>query len=1011
VSNDDQKRLEHLFNTVINIPSGAEQSTFLEHACEGDVDLRSQVESLLKAHSAAGSFLEVAPVDPDATVDTQAPRAITGTMIGRYKILQELGEGGFGTVYMAEQEAPVRRQVALKVIKLGMDTKHVIARFEAERQALALMDHLNIARVLDAGATETGRPYFVMELVKGITITAYCSKHRLSFRERLELFLPICQAVQHAHQKGIIHRDLKPNNVLVTIQDGKPVPKVIDFGIAKATSQRLTDKTLFTEYRQLLGTPEYMSPDQAEASGMDVDTRTDIYSLGVLLYELLTFSTPLDSTTLRKATFEEIWRIIREVEPQKPSLRVLTLHSNQADSTDQSSAPVDAAALSRSLRNDLDWIVMKALEKDRTRRYSTAKDLSDDIERYLNFEPVLAGPPSIAYRLRMFVRRHRLSVLAGSLVAAAIMIGLSLAAIGLVQANESREDLKIERDVAREARAEAEAQRALAVASAKETQKQAANSEILGGFLEDMLRSTDPNKALGRDLTVRYILDEAAHKLDARILDGQEEVEAAVRLTLGETYQALGLYDAAENQLQAAQAMFKRILSDEHAATLRASRVLAGLLRVTGRFTEAESLLRQTSATQSRILGEDHDDTLATMTELALALQGPGRFAEAEAIHRHILNIQLERLGAEHATTLATLINLGDICRVQGKTAEAKETLERAYRICQRKLGEEHKCTTRAQSILGQYHEDQRGYVRAERLYRLTYEQHGRILGSDHPQTDLIRNNLLRVLMLQHKTDALLPLLQERLSHLKRSADRHGQNHLAQHAYARELLFCIAHELQDAKTALEYAKRAVEISAGKDVSVLITLAKAYQRVGDLDQAITTQRRAIAQVRIGDPHNRTNLELKLNEYLQENGDLAGAALSYWSGWGKRLGQTVIPDSIPGAAQMLESETLMAKGKFEDAAELIRGCLAIRQNELPAGHWLIAAATGYLGTAMAKNGDPGEGERLLLDSMKNLDSNDQTPRNVKHETIRRIIQLYESWGKQERVKNWQQRLKQY
>ena len=345
----------------------------------------------------------------------------TGAIIGRYKLLEKIGEGGFGIVFMAEQIEPVQRKVALKIIKAGMDTKEVIARFEAERQAIALMDHPNIARALDAGATEAGRPYFVMELVRGIPITEYCDRNHLPTRERLQLFIKVCQAVQHAHQKGVIHRDLKPSNMLITEHDGEPVPKVIDFGVAKALGQRLTEKTLFTAFHHLIGTPAYMSPEQAALSGLDIDTRADIYSLGVLLYELLTGVTPFDSDTLQQAGLDEVRRMVRETEPPKPSTRLQTLGDKLTEVAKR--RDTEPAALSRLVRGDLDWIVMKCLEKDRKRRYETANGLAADVARHLDSEAVVARPPSNLYRFQKLVRRHRLGVAAVGAVAASLVLG------------------------------------------------------------------------------------------------------------------------------------------------------------------------------------------------------------------------------------------------------------------------------------------------------------------------------------------------------------------------------------------------------------------------------------------------------------------------------------------------------------------------------------------------------------------------------------------------------------
>ena len=412
----------------------AERAAWLDRECFDDPALRERLEALLAAHDKPEPLAQSAAPAAKATIKldlTEPEDEAVGKTIGRYKVLEKVGEGGCGVVYVAEQTEPVRRRVALKVIKLGMDTKQVVARFEAERQALAMMDHPNIAKVLDAGATENGRPYFVMELVRGIKITEYCDQNNLTTTARLDLFIKVCQAIQHAHQKGIIHRDIKPSNILVTLHDGVPVPKVIDFGIAKATvGQTLTDKTVYTQLQQFIGTPAYMSPEQAEMSGLDIDTRSDIYSLGVLLYELLTGRTPFSAEELAASGLDAMRKTIREKDPVRPSTRLGTLSGEELTTTAKRRS-ADTAKLLHQLKGDLDWIVMKCLEKDRTRRYETANGVAFDLKRHLNNEPVLARPPSAAYKFQKAFRRNKLVFAAGTAVAVALVAGLCLAIVGL----------------------------------------------------------------------------------------------------------------------------------------------------------------------------------------------------------------------------------------------------------------------------------------------------------------------------------------------------------------------------------------------------------------------------------------------------------------------------------------------------------------------------------------------------------------------------------------------------
>ena len=579
---------------------------FINHACKGDPALRGRVMSLLRGYEGAGAMLENSPVAGSAGVArsrdaTSAHDYAVGARIGRYKILQELGEGGYGAAFMAEQEEPVRRRVALKVIKLGMDTREVIKRFEAERQALALMDHPNIAHVLDAGATESGRPFFVMELVQGVAITHHCDQCRLGTVERVKLFIQVCSAIQHAHQKGIIHRDLKPSNVLVTLHDGVPVPKIIDFGIAKAMHEPLLDRTHVTAFEQFIGTPAYMSPEQLDAGRIDIDTRSDIYSLGVLLYELLTGRTPFGSRDLLKTGVDEMRRTIREKVPARPSARVGSLSLVDGISVAEARG-TDPSKLRSWLRGDIDWIVMRCLEKDRSRRYETANGLAQDLIRHLRHEPTTARPPSTAYHLGKLIRRNRLAFGAATAVLLALVAGMGISAWFLV------------RERAAHQRAALEAERSAQVAR----------------LMQDMLTGVGPQVAVGRDTRLlRTILDETVIRIESQ-LAGQPEVEASFRETLGRVYQDLGELSAAALMYERSLQLRREVFGSDHVLVADSLQHLGEVRVLQDRLQEAETLLTEALAMRGKWLGADHAATTDSRTALA-HVRMVARAAEAES--------------------------------------------------------------------------------------------------------------------------------------------------------------------------------------------------------------------------------------------------------------------------------------------------------------------------------------------------------------------------------------------
>ena len=797
--------IDSLVREALRIADPEERRAHLDRACGNDADLRAAVEHALalaeapeshEALTSTGASARPVPLPEQETVASSAAAGSEvlserpGSIIGPYKLIQILGQGGFGTVFLAEQEKPIRREVALKIIKLGMDTHEVIARFEAERQALAMMDHPSIARVFDAGATSSGRPYFVMELVRGVPITNYCDDHDLGVRDRLQLFNQVCAAVQHAHQKGIIHRDIKPSNVLVTEHDGVPVPKVIDFGIAKATDQGLGEQSVFTAMGQFIGTPAYMSPEQAGLGNLDIDTRSDVYSLGVLLYELLTGTVPFDTTTLRGAFWVELQRMIREQEPPKPSSRVVSMKGERTTLAGRRSP--EPGRLGATLRGDLDWIVMRALEKDRGRRYESAREFANDIERHMRNEPVTAGPPSTSYRMGKFVRRHKAGV--GAAVTAVLVL-VAFAATMAVQARRiatERDRANREREVSDRV---ADFQTSMLQRIRPFDMGQSIVADLRGsldeGFKGRGAPSAETQAALASfDGLLGGInpTDTARRILDAQILGPateavttqfgeQPETEARMRLALARTYRALGLPDKSLSQAERAVTLSEKTLGPESRQTLLSRGVQAIALWELGRMDECEKILsavvpewvrlfgaedvdglkakvslgvlymgrdrspdaqklfEEALAAQERTLGSEHKDLVNTLSNLATALMNQHQDTAAAPYLERALAIQKKHSGPEDLQTLSTQQNLASVYQRTGRPKEADSLQREAIAILQRVHGELHPLAIAAVANLAVLYRQQSRFQEAESLGRKVLEMRRTALGESHPET------------------------------------------------------------------------------------------------------------------------------------------------------------------------------------------------------------------------------------------------------------------------------------
>ncbi len=1020
---------EEIAAASLAIRDRLQRAEYLQRACAGDGQLLDEVWALVdaKEKTAQPGFT---PGDTAGTTQAMpaAPQGL-GSSIGAYRLVRKLGEGGMGVVYLAEQTQPMRRTVALKIVKPGMDSERLIARFESERQALALMDHVHIARVFDAGATPDGRPYFVMELVNGAPITRYCDTKRLTPRERVELFIPVCHAVQHAHQKGIIHRDLKPSNILIAEEDGKPIPKVIDFGIAKAMGDPLHDaaESRFTRLGTVVGTLEYMSPEQADPGRAGIDTRADIYSLGAVLYDLLTGAPPLTGDGQAPGSYLENLKRIQEEEPRSPSAR-LSRCPTLGEIAER--RRTDPARLPKLLHGELDWIVMKALEKDRSRRYETANGLARDLQRYLDGEPVEAAPPSVTYRLRKFAAKYRVWLATAAAFVALLAAGVVVSAWMAVKASQAEQQARAVNDFLQKD--------LLAQASA-------ANQSQADG-------KPDPN------LKVRTVLDRAAATVATKFAK-QPVVEASIRQTIAETYRDLGLYPDAERQLTRALELRRRLLGPSHPDTVQTLFTLAMVAREQGNRAQAESLFSQVLENRRGRLGLEHPDTLKAMHELAELYAAEGKYPQAEELGSRVLEIRRRLLGPEDIETLSSMHELASVYGAEGKDPQAEDLNVRILELQRRVLGPEHPNTLATMNNLAATYLREGKYAQAEKLSAEVLQTQRRTLGPEHPATLTTAVNLAMAYTRQGKLTQAIELdagtleLDRRVLGPEHPKTLIVMGNLAMDYYNQgEFLKAEALQTQ----VVEIKRRVLEPNHPSWLTSMQNLGQTYAGLGKFAQADTvfTQILEIKRRVLGAEHPSTlNAMNGLGAAYSGEGKYAQAEslLAQVVETRRRVQGPEHPDTLSSAntlavvyrnqgkwaqaealfAQVLDGRrralgpehidtlrttnnlamTYQFQGRSAQAEPLLREALPLFEKNAP-DHWERFQCQSLLGAAMAGQKKFAAAEPVLLAGYQGMLERKTRIPALEWSSLRwageSLVELYRAWGKPAKTAEWRQKI---